>query len=233
MEVSGELLRNIHLLHCRIKSLRERLELGPKQLQARRNVVANQEQKLKELREEVKKLKVRAHEKEVDRKAMESRIEGLGVRINMAKSNEEYKKLVAEREALSAAAGALEDEILDLLERQDDKERELKEAEVELKRLQAELAEFERAMSQERGSLADQLAESQRELAEAESQLPFQVHEDYRHIVSRRGHEALAAAENNTCTGCFTTITPQMKNELLANEFVLCKSCGRILYLKQ
>ena len=47
------------------------------------------------------------------------------------------------------------------------------------------------------------------------------------------GEDALAAVEDSTCIGCYTTITTQMMNELLTNKPVFCKSCGRMLYLPE
>jgi len=233
MEVPADVLRNIHMLHCRIRSLRERIERGPRQLEARRARVKEAEQELEALNNEIKQLKVRAHDKETQRLAMENRVKDLHNKLMQAKSNEEYSALMAERDSVKAAAGALEDEILELLFRQDDLAEKRKEKEAELQRMKKELEEFERALLEERGGLTNQLHEAEQELREAEQKLPLQLYEEYQRILSSRGHEALAPVEQNSCTGCFTTITAQMKNLLLANELVFCSSCGRILYLNE
>ena len=50
-------------------------------------------------------------------------------------------------------------------------------------------------------------------------------------MVARYGADALAACEGDACLGCYTTITPQMKNELINREsLTFCLSCGRLLY---
>jgi predicted nucleic acid-binding Zn-ribbon protein len=38
------------------------------------------------------------------------------------------------------------------------------------------------------------------------------------------------AAVHRTCKGCFTGLTSQGYLELSQHKFVLCKSCGRMIY---
>jgi predicted nucleic acid-binding Zn-ribbon protein len=43
----------------------------------------------------------------------------------------------------------------------------------------------------------------------------------------------MTAVEGQSCAACYTEITAQQYNELKQELFVLCKSCGRILYLPE
>jgi predicted nucleic acid-binding Zn-ribbon protein len=52
-------------------------------------------------------------------------------------------------------------------------------------------------------------------------------------VVGSLGADALAAVQNRTCSSCYTEITAQQYNELLQQQVVLCKACGRILYLPE
>ncbi len=47
------------------------------------------------------------------------------------------------------------------------------------------------------------------------------------------GPDGMAAVKNRSCAACSTEITAQSYNELLQEQFVACKSCGRILYLPE
>ncbi len=47
------------------------------------------------------------------------------------------------------------------------------------------------------------------------------------------GHEGMAAVKSHSCSNCSTEITAQNYNELLQEQFFVCKSCGRILYLPE
>ena len=41
------------------------------------------------------------------------------------------------------------------------------------------------------------------------------IRERYRRIVGRYGADALAVCENASCLGCYTSLTPQMINDLI------------------
>ena len=43
--------------------------------------------------------------------------------------------------------------------------------------------------------------------------------------------DALAGVEKRTCTACYTEMTAQNLHDLKQGGFVMCKSCGRALYM--
>jgi uncharacterized protein len=67
-------------------------------------------------------------------------------------------------------------------------------------------------------------------LKQVEATLPDDVKAHYDRLVAARGEASIAAVEGQTCTACYTDVTSQMANDLRRGDFVLCKSCGRILY---
>jgi predicted nucleic acid-binding Zn-ribbon protein len=69
---------------------------------------------------------------------------------------------------------------------------------------------------------------------EAENVIPDIDRDRYRRIIARYGADALAACEDNACRGCFTSIPPQMINNLINGESLcFCLSCGRLLYIAE
>ena len=63
-----------------------------------------------------------------------------------------------------------------------------------------------------------------------EATLPDEIKTHYDRLLAARFDDCIAAVEGTTCTACYTEVTPQMANELLRGSYVLCKSCGRMLY---
>jgi len=63
--------------------------------------------------------------------------------------------------------------------------------------------------------------------------VPPGVRAQYDRIVKAMGVDGFAAVRDRTCQACRTEITAQHRNELLAGAFLLCKSCGRVLYLPE
>ena len=76
-----------------------------------------------------------------------------------------------------------------------------------------------------------QLEELEKAIVQAEHVIPEEHRVQYRRIVGRYGPDALAACDEGSCLGCFTSLTPQMVNDLLNGAGLsFCMSCGRLLY---
>jgi predicted nucleic acid-binding Zn-ribbon protein len=231
MSVTTNSLRELHELHQRISRLREQLDRGPRQLEAKRKHLAQRNEALEKARADLKTAKVKSHEKETERKSFDNRINQLQLQINTAKSNKEYSTLMSEKDTATKARAAVEDQVLEFLMQEEEKTQEIQITESEVKRLQQELADLEKSTNQQGSEFGGKLAEAESQLVTVEASLPADIRDVYRRLLERRGPDALAPAAGGTCTGCYTGITPQMQNQLLMNELLLCKSCGRILYL--
>jgi uncharacterized protein len=233
MSVNVGSLRELHDIHQRLSRLRERMQRGPRQIEAKRKLLASRTEALEKAKADLKLLKVKGHEKETERKALDGRVTQLQLQINSAKSNKEYSTLVSERDSVTKVRGAVEDQILEILLKEEEKTQETQTLDRDAKRLQQETDDLERATTQQNAELAAKLIACEAQLATAEASLPNDMRDVYRRLVERRGADALARAADGTCTGCYTGITPQMQNQLLLSEIVFCKSCGRMLYLDE
>ena len=50
-------------------------------------------------------------------------------------------------------------------------------------------------------------------------------------VLNAMGPESMSPVQGRNCAACSTELTAQTHNELLMQNFVMCKACGRILYL--
>jgi predicted nucleic acid-binding Zn-ribbon protein len=233
MAVNVGTLRELHDLHQRVGRLRGQLQRGPRQVEAKRKLLAQRTEALDKAKADLKSLKVKSHEKETERKALDGRVTQLQLQINSAKSNKEYSTLVTERDSVTKVRGTVEDQILEILMKEEEKGQETQALDRDVKRLQQEADDLERTTTEQNADIAAKLSDAEAQLATSESALPNDMRDVYRRLVGRRGADALARAAEGTCTGCYTGITPQMKNQLLLHEIVFCKSCGRMLYLDE
>lgn len=224
-------LRDLHQLHRRIQNLREQIDRGPRQVEARRQFLAARSSDLEAFRNEAKRLRMSMDQKELQLRTNETKITERKRQLNEAKTNKEYSALLHQIDADKMSNSVLEDEILETMTRTDQKKGEVAQLEQELARSQAEFAKLEAEVSERAKFLDEQLAQAEGALREAETSLPTEARETYVRLVQARGADCLAAVEDETCAGCFTSITPQTHNELLMNRLVFCKSCGRLLYL--
>jgi predicted nucleic acid-binding Zn-ribbon protein len=102
-----------------------------------------------------------------------------------------------------------------------------------VKQTKEEYARFEKEAGGRQADLTGQLEQVQAQLKEVESGLPREARPQYDRVIAARGADALAAVRNRNCTACNSEITAQNYNELQQDLFVICKSCGRILYLPE
>jgi predicted nucleic acid-binding Zn-ribbon protein len=229
----GPTLRTVHRLRQQIKGLQEQVERLPRQVQTGQARVAYQEEALRQAQEAIKKLKVTALQKESEFKTRNQDIVKHQRQLNQAASKKEYDALQAEIAAEKKACEELENAILAAMEETEQKTAELPALEQAVKQAKADAAAVEKGMEARRAELVQQLAQANQQLNDAEATLPDDVRAQYDRLVAARGEDALAAVQDRTCLACYTEITAQTRNQLLMGQYVLCKSCGRILYLPE
>ena len=63
--------------------------------------------------------------------------------------------------------------------------------------------------------------------------LPDDFRDLYQRVVNAKGEDAMAVVEGGSCGGCYQQLTTNMHNEINMGRVVLCRSCGRVLYLAE
>ena len=84
-----------------------------------------------------------------------------------------------------------------------------------------------------RNQFTDLLNQALKSIQEVETSLPEDVKALYERLVAAKGDSAMSSVQDRTCSACYTEITAQNQNDLLQEKLVLCKNCGRILYLTE
>ena len=231
MSITAAALRELHRIHQQLGDLRDRLERGPKQVRLREASVTQLEAKLAEAKEKAKQTQIAADRKNLELKSGDQKVVDLRAKLNAASSNKEYQALLEQIAAAEMAGSVLSDEILEALEKIDQCNLAVKEADKQLAAGKEEMAKARRAVQDSAASITADIQRLEAELATAESSLPAEVKNDYQRVVRSKGADSLAIADDGTCTGCGQSITLNMQNELRLAKLVFCKSCGRILYL--
>jgi predicted nucleic acid-binding Zn-ribbon protein len=233
MSGPGAILREIHRLRRNAKDLKGKIDQGPRQLKAQEDKVVRQEQTLKQAQEDLKHVKVATHEKEVSLKGTDEQVKKYQKQLSDIMSKKEYDALKTELAHARDKAAKLEDQILEALGQLEERTAQIPVLENNLKEARAQAEQFNREYQARLADLARQHQEALNKLAEVESTLPEDIKPQYDRLTALKGEDALALVENRTCTSCYTEITPQSYNDLIRALFVLCKSCGRMLYLSE
>ena len=229
----GPILREIHRLRRSIHELESASENGPRQLKAQQNKIAKDEDNVKKAQEIVKQAKIHIHEKEVSIKATQTEIAKFEKQLGEISTKKEYDALRHEIANAREHIKKIEDEILELMLEGDEKAKLVPEAEKAVKKAKDDLALFERDLQERLKRYAEEKAKAVADLKAVEATLSEEVKVQYDRMVGFKGEDSIAAVEGQTCTACYTDVTAQMANELMRGEYVVCKSCGRILYAAQ
>jgi uncharacterized protein len=234
MLATAESLRDLHELHQRAKALRDRLSSGPKTLAVRQSTLAARLAQVELDRKALQDSKVQAKKQEHSLQGIDNKIDDLKTKLNLVKKNDEYKALQNQIAHEVSAKSKVEEEILVYLQEIETRTAALGKLEAEAKRYGGEVAALQQQIDNEAFSQKAQLVELETAIIQAEHVIPEEHRVRYRRIVARYGADALAICEDGSCHGCFTSLTPQMVNDLMNGAGLsFCLSCGRLLYLAE
>jgi predicted nucleic acid-binding Zn-ribbon protein len=225
-------LKELHRLRRHIKDLETKIEQAPKQLGIQQKKLANQEEAFTQAQENVKGLTLQMREKEVSIKATQAQIQKYEKQLDGAANKKEYDTLKAEIAAEKSHIAKLEDEILTALADSEAKAALLPEAEKTVKKAQADFAQWDKDQKDRLQRFADDRAKSLEALKATEATLPEDIRSLYDRHIAAKGLDTLAGVNGRVCSACYTEITSQMLSELKREIFMLCKNCGRMLYLE-
>jgi predicted nucleic acid-binding Zn-ribbon protein len=225
--------REIHRLRRYARDLQEQLERLPRQRKAQHARLAKQEQALKDEQEAIKRLKLAATDKEKTIRQKGELIARYEAQMNTVSSKKEFDALRLEIAHNQEVCARLEDEVLAAIAEGEERTAKLPEVERQLAQVKQDVAKFEADAGPREADLKAQLTDATGQLKEQEAKLPADLRPMYLRTIASLGADGLAEVQDRNCTSCNTEITLQMKEDLQYERFVLCRSCGRILYLPE
>ena len=231
--IAAGTLRTLHRMHRQLADLAEQLAAGPRGVAARTRQVQAAEAKKAAAADDVKKAKLAADQKQLQLKSAETKIADLEAKLNASKTNREYQTLGDQIAADRMATKVLEDEILEALERIDVLKPAVPAAEAEIETAKKLLAEADAKVKAESGRLEAEVARIRGDLQTAEKDLAADVREKYDRVVKQKGADGMSAVDGQTCGGCYQQLTGNMLSDVLLGRIIICRSCGRLLYLPE
>lgn len=226
-------LRELHRLHRHAEDLRTQINRGPQTIKAHQEKTAKLEELLHQAQDSIKKLKVTLHEKDVSLKAQQQVVAKHEKQLNEVTSRKEYDALRSEIENDRKACTKIEDEMLVVMEEIETRNLQIPEYEKSVKKGKEDTARVIDDVQTRRNQFTDLLNEALKSIREVETSLPEDVKALYARLVAAKGDSAMSSVQDRTCSACYTEITAQNQNDLLQEKLVLCKNCGRILYLPE
>lgn len=224
-----ELLRQAETFNEELRNITQKLTDLPQQAARIQQDIEKVQHELEQKKKRLTEVRAAYRTREGDVAENDAQIARLNQQLLAVKTNEEYRATLNEIDYLRKAKAKIEDEMIRLLE----EEETLKSS---LGKYEKETLDFVEKKSREIESLnaaTVELREREREVRKSfddtYARLPEDVKRIYERIARARGN-AVALVRNNICTGCYTSLTPQLVNELKRKQkIVTCEVCGRIL----
>lgn len=223
-------LKEMHILHLRIRDVGARIDASPKQLRRFEARVENRQKELTEWLATIQQLKVTIREKELSIKANEEKIAKYAKQRNEATTKKEYDAFGVEITSQKQANSKIEDEILEMMSAVEEKTAQVPAHEKALKEAQGELQKASDELTRQRPEWDKLLAEAQAALKDLAEQLAGEQKATYDRLAKAYGANALAPVAEGTCTGCNVALTPQGRQNLDNGLITTCKNCGRLVY---
>jgi predicted nucleic acid-binding Zn-ribbon protein len=199
-----------------IAEIERKLEAHTRRLEADRAALAANQRDRKKLDEDIQ-----LHQQKISK---------LRDQTLLAKTNEQYRAFQNEIGYAEGEIRKAEDRILELMEKSEPLDANVKRAEVGLKK-EGEAVEAEKTRARER------TAASQRELAEARTErsavagaMTPKGLSEYQRIRKKTKGTVIADATEGRCDACHISLRPQFFQDLRkGDQIMLCESCGRML----
>jgi hypothetical protein len=226
------ILKELHRLRRLMKDLDARILEAPRKLSIAQKKLANQEELFNKSHEDVKALQMAIRDKEGSVKATQTQIKKYEKQLDEASSRKEYDTLKVEIASEKGHITKHEDDILNMMGQIEELTAKLPEAEKIVQKARADFAQFETDQKERLERCAAEKTRAQEELRALEATLEGDARVQYERLIAAKGIEALAGVNGRTCLACYTEITTQMFSELKREMFLLCKNCGRMLYVE-
>lgn len=224
--------QQLHNLLKELADVEYMLAHGPKRIAAAEKKVAAAEAACAEQKDAIQQLKKKADVASLDLKSREADIARNAGRLNDAGSNKEYEIITGQMETQRKACEQLEDQVLSMLGEVDEAAEELTTRESVLYEATKKSTEVAQDVAAKEAGLKEDVARLEAEIAESDKVLPAgENRATYLRLRQAQGAGAMSKVEDGYCEECNTTVTPQDTIRLNMGEFLLCRACGRFLYV--
>jgi len=170
-------------------------------------------------------------EKETELKTGQDKLRKARERLQEVKTNKEYQAMLTEIDTIEQTNGKMEEEILVLYDRIDERKGALKTHEKEFEQVRVTFEVERKKIDEEIATLDGALQEQKARFDALIGNLEPDLRRRYEMIKVRRNGIAIVAVRKGICSGCNMNIPPQLYNDIQRSEQIhCCPNCNRILY---
>ncbi len=218
----------------RISKIRRDLEAVPAETTRRERALDAIRQQHETLVHELQHQEVAARTTDASIASADDEIKKLETRLNTVRNNAEYQATLLQIESVRNERNRLEEAGLGVIDEIEGLKQRVSESAAKLAEEEKSHAEYLAKANQLEGERQRQLDAASEGRDDLVAAVPIDLMARYERLFQARDGQAVCAVEGNTCTGCYTSIPPNLQVKLQAGSAVVqCNTCQRILYLPE
>lgn len=225
-----EMLRQLQVVDSQIYKFREEKDAKPREIDALKSAFEQKKQALAAAEKTFLDAQKEKKDRELECAAKEESAKKLQAQLYQLKTNKEYNAMLQQIADSKADASAIEDKILEAMDKIDKVKTSVDE---EKKHLQGE----EQAFNTAKGAIEARIREIDGKLQEATARrtqllpgIDKKLLSDYERILKSREGLAIVCVKDNNCSGCNMKVPAQVINMIKMYEQIqTCEACNRIL----
>lgn len=221
----------LQAVDMRIRSLAQRIQMIPKEIQSRQKDQEEARAELKSRKENFNRFGLEIKKVESEIKQKQDDILKLQAKSTMIKKNDEYQAMLREVDSMKGVISDLETKEIGLLDQSGESEAAFKSVE---KQFNAKMKAFEDEIK-ELQQLTVELKEEIVRLQESRKPLLAKVDADtitrYGRLLSSTPGEPVVKVDNGICGSCHLKIIPQTMREV-GRGLAVCDNCSHLIYLE-
>ncbi len=223
-------------------SFKAKLKKLPDEMEERKKKIKEIEEKIKTEEEEIKVIEKEIKSLTLDLEEEEEKIKKFSKDLMNVKTNEEYRACLKEIEFAKKRKNEIEEEILERMEKLEEKKKIFKEQkgklEEEIKKEKKVLEDLEREIKE----IPQKIKEAEDLRKRRAYVIPAHALEEYERILNGRGFPVACEIEISDekgekkffCSGCHSQIPFLTVDEIIKTEKTArCHNCGRIIFVKK
>ena len=155
--------------------------------------------------------------------------------LSLIKTNKEYKALNNEIAALKEKNSQIDDQILDLIDKEEELRVILKQKKEEQDAAEAELKDKEDDLRKKIVAVEKDIEKARAERNEIAKTLPTNIVSRYASLIKNKNRKAVVFLNaSNGCGGCGFSVRPQLLIDINRKDTIIsCESCGRMIIDKE
>jgi predicted nucleic acid-binding Zn-ribbon protein len=224
------ILRELQRLDDRLRSLHVGQQHLPAQLQPYETACAEARQGLARLQEDIVHTERQRRALERELESAHTQLARTQSKLHDVKTNKEYSAVLAEISTGKQRIGALEDQVLDLMEVLEQHRQSLRNQEQHVHEAGQTLTVQRQEVQRIQAVLQQQIAAEEAQRQQVVAALVAPLYATYQRLVAQRGGQAVVQIQAGTCGGCHLKVQPQLVSEIRRQDkLITCPHCQRML----